>query len=155
MSAAPLTSLFASPTSSCVTLRVYMPSRRPRLVTLFAILFFAAGLFQALGVLAAITGWGLLTSLPLAVPPVYLPLRNGVIAVVFAAVGVGLWRLRRWGLQLATMGLPVVAAWAPIERVVLGRSEFAATSLPWTIAFSATWLALTLVVAWRSRRLFS
>ncbi len=132
-----------------------MPSRRPRLVTLFAILFIAAGLFQALGVFAAFMGWSLLNSLELTVSPVYLPLRNGLLAVVFVAVGVGLWRLRRWGLRLALIALPVVAVWAPIERVALGRSEFAATSLPWTMALSAIWLALTLGVVWRSRRLFS
>lgn len=132
-----------------------MPPRRPRLVTLFAILFFGAGLYQALGVYAALMGWTLLNSLSLSVPPIYLPLRNGFLAVVFVAVSVGLWRKRRWGLRLTTVALPVVAAWAPIERAWLGGSEFATTSLPWTIAFSATWLALTLLIVWRSRRLFS
>ena len=150
----PLTSLFVPPASACVTLRVYMPPRRPRLVTLFAILFFGAGLYQALGVYAALTGWTLLNSLSLTVPPIYLPLRNGLLAVVFVAVGAGLWQSRRWGLRLTTTALPVVAAWAPIERVWLGRSEFAATSLPWTMVFSAVWLILTLVVVWRSRRFF-
>lgn len=131
-----------------------MPSRRPRLVTLFAILFVGASLFQALGVYAALTGWSLINSLPLTVSPAYLPFRNGLLTVIFAAVGIGLWRLRRWGLRLALIALPVVAAWAPIERILLGRSEFASTSLPWTIAFSAAWLALTLLVVWRARRSF-
>ncbi len=128
------------------------PERRPRTLTLLSVVFLGAGLFQALGVYAAVIGWDLLTSLPLALPPAYLLIRNGLLATLFIALSVALWRRRRWGARLGLLGLPVAAAWGPLERLWFARSDFGDTSLPWTIFSSAIWLGVALWILWRSRK---
>lgn len=128
--------------------------RRPRSLSILAALFFGAGLFQLLGVYASLTRWAILDTLALSVPTAYLPIRNGVLAVLFLAMAVALWRRRRWGLRLAVMALPAIAVWGLVERQALGRSDFGAVSLPFMIFFSGLWLILSLGVLWRVRRAF-
>ncbi len=123
---------------------------RPRTLTLLALGLFAAAAFQAVGVIGSLQRWTVTAELALSVPQAYIPVRNGLLTLVFGATALGLWRRRAWGVRLAVIGLPLVAAWAPLERLWLARSEFATVSLPWTLFFSATWLALALGIVWRA-----
>ncbi len=127
-------------------------SSRPRTLTLLALCLLAASLFQALGVWAILTRWAVVSGLQLSLPPGYVILRNGVTGFVFMVVALGLWDRRRWAAILAAVGLPLIAAWTPLERAWFGRSDFALVSLPWSVAYSVVWVGLALFVIFRARR---
>jgi len=126
--------------------------RRPRSLSLLSFLFLGVSLYLWLGALAAVARADIVAPLTLSVPSVYVPIRNAVLAVLFLALAAGLWRQRLWGARLAGVAVPMIAAWGPIERLWLARSEFGAVSLPWTILFSLLWTAMTLALIWRARR---
>lgn len=73
------------------------PTKRPRGVTvLLALVLMFTGL-HVLRAWTAVSSWGLLTSLPLRVPPVYFVLSGALWALAGAASAYGLARPARWG----------------------------------------------------------
>src|SRR5690554_4030523 len=97
---------------------------RPRSVTFLALMVLSLAAFNAWGVVQGVTRYTWLTELPLSLPPAYLVGRSLVWAVAFAALAVGLWRLREWARvgTLAGFTLYLAQGWA--ERLLFGQTEY-------------------------------
>lgn len=130
---------------------------RPFSVTLLALAVFCLAGFKLLGVVAGLQQWAFLNTLALSVPPVYLIAARGIWGITFAAVGVGLWRLKRWGRSGALAACTLYAAHGWLERLAYSRSDFAGATQPWALAGSVTGLVLVWGILWRGkvRRSFS
>jgi hypothetical protein len=131
--------------------------RRPPLVTLLALAIFALALFNLQGVISGVQRYTVLRALPLSVAPAYLLLSRALWALVFALCGWGLWRLRGWvqrGLPLA-LALYLAQGW--FDRLVLARSDFARTSLPYHLVLQVLAWAVVAALVWArpNRRAFS
>jgi hypothetical protein len=113
---------------------------RPSSVTLLALLVLLLSVFNLLGAISAAQRYTVLSQLPLSLPAAYLLLKSLVWAVVFAALAVGLWRLREWARRgtLAAASLYVALGWA--ERLLFAQSDYARTSLPFFLVFQSLWL---------------
>lgn len=125
-----------------------------RSVTILALVVLSFAGFNALG---AAQGWmqlRYLRQLPLSLPPEYLIGRDAVWAIVFAGVGVGLWRLKHWGRVGALIAFPLYFAHGWVDRLAFGRSDFSRTPLGWAAAFTVFWIALVWVILWRARAAF-
>ncbi len=115
---------------------------RPLSVTFLALAVFCLAGFNLLGAVSGFQRYAFLRGLPLSVPPVYLIVSDSVWALVFAGLGVGLWRLKHWGRvgTLVAFSLYVAQSW--FDRLMLSRSDFARVTIPWALGMSAISLAL-------------
>jgi hypothetical protein len=116
---------------------------RPRAVTLLALSVWLSAAFNALAVYQGIRRYTTLAALPLSLPPAYLIGSSLVWCLALAALGLGLWRLKTWARRgLLVLG-PLYLAQGWLDRLVFGRSDYAASSAP---AFLVLHLAAVAVV---------
>jgi hypothetical protein len=115
---------------------------RPFSVTLLALAVLCLAGFNLLGALTAIQRYTFLSDLPLSVPPAYRIASSGVWGLVFAALAVGLWRLKTWGRRGVLIAFTLFLAHGWVDRLIFARSEFARTSMPYALASDALSLAL-------------
>ncbi|MGH2521257.1 MAG: hypothetical protein ACRDH2_02035 [Anaerolineales bacterium] len=115
---------------------------RPTSVTLLALALFGLTAFNLLGAVSGVQRYGFLSRLPLGLLPAYLIGSSAVWAVVFGVLAAGLWGLRGWGRvgTLITFTLYVAQGW--FDRLVLSRSDFAHTTIPYALLLSLIELAL-------------
>ena len=115
---------------------------RPRSVTLLALAVFCLSAFNLLGAVSGIQRYTFLTSLPLSAPPLYLILTRALWGLAFAALGVGLWRLKHWGRvgTLVVFSLYVLHGW--FNRLAFARSDFSRVNMAWAWGVSLVSLAL-------------
>jgi hypothetical protein len=130
---------------------------RPRAVTSLALLVLLLAVFQALGALAALQRYTVLSQLPLSVPAAYLVASSALWAVVLGALAVGLWRLRAWARRGTLAAGTLYVAVGVLERLLLAQSDYAQVSAPFFLAFQAVWLLLLWLTLLRRgvRRSFS
>jgi len=117
---------------------------RPHSVTLLALSVLFMGAVNALGFVSGVRHYTVLARLPLSLPPAVPLVSAAVWAAVFALLGWGLWRLRRWALWGTLAGVTVYVAQAWLERILFGRSDYLSTSA-W---FYIGWDAVLLLFVW-------
>jgi hypothetical protein len=115
---------------------------RPASVTILALAGLCLSAFNLLGVASGWERRTFLRALPLSLPPDYLIVSAAAWAVIFAALAMGLWRLKRWA-RLGALGASLLyAAQKWFDRVVFARSDFSRETLPFTLALTVLSLAL-------------
>jgi len=131
--------------------------RRPALISLLALAYFALAVFNLTGAVSGVQRYTVLRDLPLAVPPAYLLVSSAVWAVTFTLFGGGLWRLRGWARRGAALALALYLAQGWFDRLALARSDFAHTTVPFHLVLHLAVLALVGGVLWwkKTRRVFS
>jgi hypothetical protein len=113
--------------------------------------------YNLLGAVSSGQRYTVLGALPLSLPAAYLIAAGAVWAVVFGALGAGLWRLREWARRgtLAAATAYVALNW--VERLVFARSDYARDSAPYFLVLHAGWLLLVALILLRrqARQTFS
>jgi hypothetical protein len=130
---------------------------RPRSVTFVALVVFTLAVFNLVSAISVVQAYTVLVGLDLALPPWLLAAASVVWTIIFAALAVGLWRLKQWA-RLGTMAavtLYLAQIWA--ERLLFGRSDYARVSTPFYAVMHLLFLALVCGILWRGkvRRAFS
>ncbi len=115
---------------------------RPRSVTFLALAVLLLGAFRLIGAVSALRAYDLLGQLPSSLPPAVLLVGNAVWAVVFIALGLGLWRLKMWARRglLAAATLYLAQHW--LERLLFARSDYARATIPFDLVLDGLSLAL-------------
>jgi hypothetical protein len=130
---------------------------RPRSVTLLAVVVLCLTGINSLGVVSAVQGYTVLSTLPLSVSPAYLVLSSAVWAVGFGVLAGGLWFRKTWARLGTPLALTLYVAQAWIERLVFGRSDFVRATVPYSLVLHLAGLALVwgLLLRRKVRQAFS
>lgn len=127
--------------------------RRPRSVTLLALVVFILGLAQGVRAATFFQQRAVLAGLGLSIP---LPYAVGAAAVWCAALlaaAAGLWNLGRWAGWLTLAAVTGSQAQGWIDRWLFARSDYARLTVGFNAVLTALILALTWgVVMWQRRR---
>jgi hypothetical protein len=115
---------------------------RPASVTLLALAVLCLSAFNLLGVLGAIQSYTFLSTLPLSVSSAYLVAGRAVWGLTFAALAVGLWRLKAWGRAGMLVAFTLYVAHSWLDRLVFARSDFVRVTMPYALAWDVVSLAL-------------
>jgi hypothetical protein len=127
--------------------------RRPRSVTLLAVVVFVLGLVQGLRAATLFQQRALLSGLDLSIPLPYAILTASGWCVALSAAGLSLWRLRRWAGWLTLAAVTGSQAQAWFDRWMFARSDYARLSAGFDAGVSAVVLALAWgVVLWKRRQ---
>lgn len=116
-------------------------SRRPRLLSFLAILFWMMSVSGWLRAYGAISEWGLLTQLHLSVAPLYLVLSGVAWGLVGLAAGVVIWAGRVWPpifAAIAALFYPVTY-WA--DRLLFSAPGSGGANLPFALGVTLIWIA--------------
>lgn len=130
---------------------------RPASVTLLAFGVFCLAVFNLLGVIHGIQRYSFVNKLPIKVSPTYLIVSDTFWALVFGAIGFGLWRLRRWGRVGVLVALSLYVAQGWFNRLGLSRADYLQVTAPFALFISTVSLAIVWAVLLRRniREVFS
>jgi len=121
---------------------------RPASVTLLALGVFCLAVFNLLGAITGIQRYAFLSKLPLNVSPVYLIISHGLWSLIFGLVGLGLWRLKKWGRLAGLIAFSLYVAQAAFDRLMLSRADYMRVTTPFALVFNALSLGVVWVVLW-------
>ena len=124
---------------------------RPVSVTLLALGVFCLAVFNLVGAVTGIQRYIFLSRLPLNVSPAYLITSQVVWSLTFGVMGLGLWRLKKWGRLGGLMALSLYIAQNAFDRLVLSRADYMRVTTPFGLVFSALSLGVVWVVLGRRK----